>query len=64
MRNDNEGEYSSLRVMRSAAGGYVGRIFTYNDGFKEPGSRESGYFKTYGEAKDALDEMTPALTEE
>ncbi|MEO7326512.1 MAG: hypothetical protein ABIW82_16960 [Dokdonella sp.] len=36
--------YSDLRVMRSAAGHYIGREFTDDDGCVMPGSRESGYF--------------------
>ena len=38
-------EISKLKVMRSAAGYYIGRSCTNDDmpGFEEPYSRESGY---------------------
>lgn len=50
--------YGPLQVCQSAAGFYIGRMFTYDakeaeeaglgfpEGFQEPGSRESGYFAT------------------
>lgn len=46
-----KGEYSPLRVLRSAAGFYVGTIFQEFDAegkvvFEEPGSRDTGYFAT------------------
>ncbi len=46
--------YSDLQVLRSAAGWYVGTLFHgTEDGqpFTEPGSRDSGYFGTKGEAE-------------
>jgi len=43
--------YSDLQVMQSAAGYYVGTIYTGEDGFKEPGSRDSDYFSTREEAE-------------
>ena len=56
---DPIGEYSDLRVMKSAAGYYIGTSFTHTQGefkgLEEPGSRESEYFATAEEARDALD---------
>lgn len=56
-----EGEYTDLRVLRSAAGWYIGTNFIHNGtalgipkGFIEPGSRESGYYATREEAERAL----------
>ena len=45
--------YSELKVLKSAAGYYLGT--TYQG---MPGSRESGYFKTKEEAEYALDEWS------
>jgi hypothetical protein len=45
------GEYSDLRVLRSAAGWYIGTIYQ-QDG--SPGSRDSCYFKTEQDADFAL----------
>lgn len=50
INEENKGNYSELMVMRSAAGYYVGTIYTEPDGFQEPGSRDSGYFATEEEA--------------
>jgi len=47
------GRYTELKVLKSAAGYYLGRLFDEGD-FMSPGSRESGYFKTEEEAKFAL----------
>ena len=38
--------YTDLQVLRSPAGYYVGTMYVAEDGFTEPGSRDSGYFKT------------------
>lgn len=51
-----DGNYSCLEVLRSAAGFYIGRNFIANDGNTEPGSRESDYFPNCQEAKEALTE--------
>ena len=50
-----DGKYSDLQVMQSPAGWYVGTIFHNNDGFNEPGSRESEYFESQELAQQALD---------
>jgi hypothetical protein len=42
--------YSELQVLRSAAGYYVGTLHTDENGFVEPGSRDSGYFGSREEA--------------
>ena len=52
------GKYSRLKVMCSAAGYYVGREYIEDDGFIEPGSRESGYFKDYEAAEKELKFLT------
>ena len=46
--------YTKLKVIQSAAGYYIGRGWV-EDGFEEPGSRESGYFGTEGQAMKALE---------
>jgi hypothetical protein len=51
---ENKADYSELKVMRSAAGYYVGTTCT-TDGFEEPGSRDSGYFPTKEQAQKYLD---------
>lgn len=44
--------YSELKILKSAAGYYIGTIFTDPDnGFQEPGSRDSDYFRTKEEAE-------------
>jgi len=43
--------YSELKVMKSPAGYYVGTTYHNSEfGFDEPGSRDSGYFRTEEEA--------------
>lgn len=55
---DPAGHYSELKVMLSGAGYYLGTEFVHTsgdfEGLVEPGSRESGYFKTYEAAEAAL----------
>lgn len=46
----DKSNYSELQVLKSAAGYYVGTLFTTPEGWEEPGSRDSGYFKTKDEA--------------
>jgi hypothetical protein len=55
---DDEGTYSDLQVLKSNAGYYIGTIFTSHDGFKEPESRDSGYYRTEAEAQRALDDLS------
>lgn len=56
MKPAEQKDFSDLQVLKSAAGWYIGTIFTDpKDGFKEPGSRDSGYFKTEEDAKLALE---------
>lgn len=57
--DDPHGTYSELKVMKSAAGWYIGTTFTHNEtsptpGMVEAGSRESQYFETRERAEDAL----------
>lgn len=49
--------YSDLRVLESAAGFYVGTLYS-QDGFTEPGSRDSDYFPTSDAAATFLDAVT------
>lgn len=43
--------YSELQVLRSPAGWYIGTMFKDpDDGFEEPGSRDSDYFRTEEDA--------------
>lgn len=54
-----EGEksrYSDMQVLRSAAGWYVGTVYT-EDGVEERGSRDSGYYQTRAEAERHLNAM-------
>ena len=52
--NDRK-DYSDLQVLQSAAGWYIGTIYTHPRlEFKEPGSRDSDYFPTEAKAKFAL----------
>jgi hypothetical protein len=48
--NSSKG-YSELQVLKSAAGYYIGRLFTDEEGFTQPGSRESAEY--YGSAMNA-----------
>jgi hypothetical protein len=50
----NENRYSDLTVLKSAAGWYIGTLYANEDGYDEPGSRESGYYAIEGEADIAL----------
>ena len=56
------GEYSDLKVMESAAGWYIGTTFHHTSGdyagLVEPGSRESGYYRSKVEAELALQTLT------
>ena len=47
---EDKSAYSELKVLRSAAGFYVGTTYS-RDGVEEPGSRDSGYFATYDAAE-------------
>jgi hypothetical protein len=38
--------YGELTVLDSAAGYYIGRVYTDDEGFVEPGTRESDYYPT------------------
>jgi hypothetical protein len=56
---ENKSGYSDLQVLSSAAGYYVGTIYTDpEDGFREPGSRDSDYFRTYEQAEKYLKLIT------
>ncbi|MDD2731405.1 MAG: hypothetical protein PHW33_04770 [Candidatus Portnoybacteria bacterium] len=48
---DDKEKYSELMVLQSAAGYYVGTMYTNEDGYEEPGSRDSDYFRTRNEAE-------------
>lgn len=52
---DEDGYYSELQVLESAAGFYVGTLFHYkSNGFVGPGSRDSDYFTRKDEAEGYL----------
>lgn len=54
---EDKRNYSHLKVMKSAAGYYIGTEYrTVEDDhtFLEPGSRDSEYFASAAEAQDAL----------
>ena len=53
--SDEKGRYSELQVLQSAAGFYVGTVYHAPEGYTEPGSRDSGYFKTREDAQKFLD---------
>ena len=59
---EEKGRYTDLRVLRSAAGYYVGTMYVHPEGWEEPGSRDSDYFASKDEAEayltalDRLDE--------
>lgn len=46
----NKDQYTELRVLKSAAGFYVGTLHIDPEFGAEPGSRDSGYFSTEVEA--------------
>jgi len=57
---NDKGNYSELQVLKSAAGYYIGTLYTnpsYSEfpGLIEPGSRDSEYFATKEEAQAVLD---------
>lgn len=52
--------YTELRVLKSAAGWYVGTLHIDPEYGAEPGSRDSGYFRTEIEAARFLEHVTKA----
>ncbi len=50
----DKGRYSDLQVLQSAAGYYIGTVYENPEGFTEPGSRDSDYFKTKEQAEAEL----------
>lgn len=50
----SNGSYGPLEVLCSNAGFYIGRVFNADEGYQEPGSRESDYFETRRDAEVAL----------
>ena len=50
----DKGNYTELKVCRSGAGYYIGTMYNNPDGYQEPGSRDSEYFRTFKEAEEAL----------
>lgn len=57
------GFYSGLRVLKSGAGYYIGRMHWNPElgGFIEPGTRESGYYHSDAQARHELETMTFTL---
>jgi|TARA_R110000765_G_scaffold71994_4_gene139790 hypothetical protein len=52
---EEAGDYSDLKVMRSAAGYYIGTSYNDPDMGPVPGSRDSGYYPTEEAAQADLD---------
>lgn len=50
----SKGEYTELQVLKSGAGYYIGRLWEEEDGYAEPGTRESGYYLTHECAEQAM----------
>ena len=50
--------YSTLQVLRSNAGFYIGTMYTHPEGWEEPGSRDSEYFPSSEAAEHALNTNT------
>lgn len=50
----DKGRYGPLKVKSSPAGYYIGTDYHTEDGYTEPGSRDSGYFGTRAEAEAEL----------
>lgn len=46
-----KGNYTELQVLQSGAGFYVGTLYNNPEGYQEPGSRDSDYFRTREEAE-------------
>jgi len=46
--------YSDLKVLKSAAGWYIGTLYSDGNGFIEPGSRDSEYFASEESANEML----------
>jgi hypothetical protein len=53
----DQGQYSELKVLQSAAGYYIGTMYNNPEGFQEPGSRDSDYFPTKEKAEAFLKEL-------
>lgn len=51
--NDKE-RYSDLMVLSSGAGYYIGTMYYTPDGYIEPGTRDSDYYRTYSAASKLL----------
>lgn len=51
----DKGNYSDLQVLQSAAGYYIGTLYTDSKGFVDMGSRDSEYFGTEKEAQTELE---------
>lgn len=68
LSSDDLHKYSDLQVLKSAAGYYIGTVYT-DGSFTEPGSRDSSYFKTEVAAQGLLDyivetgDISPLRTE-
>lgn len=54
MENQEQYRVSQLKVLKSAAGYYIGRVCIFKDGHEEPYSRESGYYDSNKSAEMAL----------
>jgi len=55
---EDKKNYSYLQVLESAAGFYIGTVYTTPEGFMEPGSRDSEYFPSRAVAEEHLRNRT------
>lgn len=49
--------YTDLQVLRSGGGYYVGTLYRTDEGWDEPGSRDSDYFATKDDATTELERL-------
>lgn len=54
IRPSEQPRYSDLCTLKSAAGWYVGTTYKGEDGFIEPGSRDTDYYPSESDAKLSL----------
>jgi hypothetical protein len=60
---EDQGNYTELMVLHSPAGYYVGTMYNNPDGYQEPGSRDSSYFKKFGDAEKFLESLNKGSQE-
>jgi len=60
---EEKGNYTELMVLHSPAGYYVGTMYNNPEGYQEPGSRDSNYFKNFKDAQTFLDKLNEGSEE-